>query len=229
MNSTQKNYEIQSRMLNSTQKIGISQYFEYLYRIRSKPSQYSFPRENISIKKTIYEPFKDPFIIESNKKHKLKIYSILDEPPLPKLNYVYLDVRERLKNNKQIYKKIAERALSVENSKYQESIFNQNSRIEEIRKYKKLPVHIGKRALKIMRNSQTKEFQVDYKKYFGKKKDLRLPDININKNTKHEKLFQTEINIDQNSVNEPSIENSEKLKEHKYEDISHQKQGHLNQ
>jgi hypothetical protein len=214
-------------VINSTQKIGISQYFEYLYRIRSKPIQYSFPRENISIKKTIYEPFKDPFIIESNKKHKLKIYSILDEPPLPKLNYVYLDVRERLKNNKEIYKKIAERDLSVENSKYKENIFNQNSRIEEIRKYKKLPIHIVKKALKTMRNSKTKEFQVDYKKYFGKKKDLRLPDINNNKNTKYEKLFQTEINT--NSVNEPSIENSEKLKEHKYEEISHQKQGHLNQ
>ncbi len=227
MNSTQKNYEIQSRMFNSTQKLNVSQYYKYLYQIRAKPSQYSFPLEKISIKKNIYEPFKDPLVIESNKKHKLKLYNILEEPTFPKLNYVYLDVREKLRNNKERYKKIAERALSVENSKYQENIFNQSPRIEDIRYYKKLPVHIPKRSFKFLRNSRTKEYQIDLKKIVGKNQDLILPGIIGNKNPKHEKLFQTEINTNQNSVNESSIEKSEKLNEHKHEEISHKKQGYI--
>ena len=63
-------------------------------------------------------------------------------------------------------------------------------------------------------------------KKYHKEKTLILPSIN-NKN-RNDKIFQTEINnTSGNSDNEQNIKESKELKEHKYDEISHQKQGHL--
>ena len=67
------------------------------------------------------------------------------------------------------------------------------------------------------------------KKYYNEGSNyLLLPAINKQKN-KNEKLFQTEINENSggNSDNEQKEHDSKELKEHKYDEISHQKQGHL--
>ena len=73
------------------------------------------------------------------------------------------------------------------------------------------------------------------KRYFKEKsQQLILPSINKNKNKnkiRFDKIFQTEIENSNNSKDsiekEQNNKNDVKLNEHKYDEISHQKQGHL--
>ena len=236
MNSVQKQYELKSRMFNNCKKIDLTEYFKFLDEIRRRKNQYIIPQDkkNIIIKRVINEPFKDPSVIEENRRQKERLYTIIDEKPLPKLNYEFLEVRDRIRNNKEKYREIAERALSVENTKFIDRVFNQKPRIGEIRIYKKLQ----KRYSKIMKSSLTSHYDDDEnKKPSRRSENIILPNINGHKegkNDKIEKIFQTEININNNNnnnssenENEQSMENSEKMNEHKYNEISHQKQGHI--
>lgn len=223
MNSLQKQYELKSRLFNDNygKNIDETDYFRFLDRIRTRKNKYVIPPEKISIKNIIYEPFKDPEVIEANRRNKLRLVTIMDEPPLPPLNNIYLEVREKIRHSKEKIREIAERALSVENSRFQDRVFNQKSSIDEIRIFNKL----HKRRSKLMKISKTKNYEDDYKKFSKKMQDLILPRINQHKD---EKVFQTEVNTNNVSQNEQSMEQSaEKMKEHKYNEISHQKQGHI--
>ena len=222
MNSLQKLYELKSRMLNKSLKIDPEEYFKFIDQIRSRPNLYTIPQEKISIKSSVYTPFKDPFIIQANKKNKSRIYSILGETPSPRLNYDYLEVREKNRNSREKYREMAERALSLENAKFQDRVFNQKTRIDEIKNF-------NIKRIKLIKYSGTKDYESDYRKYIRKtrEKDLILPNINSHKQDKSEKIFQTEVHSKNNSLTESNIENGEKMKDHKYKDISHQRQGHL--
>ena len=226
MNSVQKEYELKSRLFNDNygKNSDVSDYFRYLDRIRTRKNKYVIPPEKNVIKKIVYQPFKDPEIIEANRRNKLKLYTIIDERPLPQLNNIYLEVREKIRHSKEKIREIAERALSVENSRFQDRVFNQKTNIEEIRTFKKL----HKRRSKLMRNSRTNNYEEDYQKYSKKMQDLILPRINQHKEEKNDKLFQTEVCTNNVSESEGFMEKAgEKMKEHKYNEISHQKQGHM--
>ena len=241
MNPIQKQYEFKSKIPTLFHKIEPEDYFRYLSIINTRKNQYLETQTKFNIKRNIYEPFKDPSIIEANRRLKLKIYSIIEEPPLPKINKEYLEVKETITRNKEKCREIAQRALSIENEKYKNEVFNQKPRVELFRKIKKLHINHNNnsRANTISRTKRSE----NEKKYSDKNtNDLILPKINRRREKKEkerekekdeiiektEKLFQTEvIPHNNNSVDDQSIENTERLNEHKYEDISHQKQGHI--
>lgn len=229
MNALQKLYEIKSRMINKNQNnsktIDASEYFKFLEEIRTRPNRYIIPQEKINIKANNYEPFKDPSVIKSNKRFKLKLNSIYEEPPLPKINIEYLEVREKNRRSKEKYREMAERALSEENSKYQDKVFNQKPRVEEIESCRLYT--INNRRNKEIKTSRTKDYESDYRKYYGNYHNLVLPNINRHKDmkTENEKIFTTEVNTDNNSLNDQYMENSEKMKDHKHDEYSHRKPG----
>ena len=126
---------------------------------------------------------------------------------------------------------MAQRALSIENEKYKNEVFNQKPRVDLFRKIRKL--HINRSNSRVNIISRTKRTENE-KRYSGNNiNDLILPKINRKREKREkdeniEKLFQTEVIMNNNnSLDEQSMENSERLNEHKYEDISHQKQGHI--
>ena len=220
MKTIQKQYELKSRMFNNYKEIDPYDYFRYIDQIRTRPNQYSISTERNVIKKIIYEPYKDPNVIEANRRHKLNLYKIFKEPALPKLNNEYLEVREILKNNKDRYREIAERALSFENMKFQDRVFNQKPRIVENCFYRKIP--------NLIKSSTNGDFESEYRKTLRKSNHLRLPAINKHKEGKFERLFQTEVNTTRDiNENEQSGDNTINMKDHKYKDISHLKQGHI--
>ena len=228
MNSVQKEYEFRSRIFNDNygKKADVSDYIRFLDEIRTRKNRYIIPPEKNVIKKIIYEPFKDPDVIEANRRNKLKLYTIIDEKPLPKINKLYLEVREQIRHSKEKYREIAERALSVENSRFQDKVFNQKPRIGEIKLLKKL----HKRYYKLMKTSRTNDNDnEDVYKYSKKTHDVILPSINQHKEEKGEKIFQTEVYYNNNATEtDQSMEKSaEKMEDHKYSEISHQKQGHI--
>ena len=218
MNNLQKLYDYKANVLDIEPKISQNEYFKIIDQIRSRPNQYSKAPEKINIKRNSIEPFKDPDVISTNKRFNLKIDTILDEPSLPKLNFDYIEIRKKLKKNKDIYRDIAKSVLNTENEKFQDRVFNQKPRVENTANLLK-DYEISQIYKNIGRNCRI------VKKYH-KEKTLILPSIN-NKN-RNDKIFQTEINnTNGNSDNEQNIKESKELKEHKYDEISHQKQGHL--
>ena len=222
MNQLQRLYDYKSSILDYDKKIVETEYFNILNQIKTRQNQYTIPPEKINIKRSICEPYKDPDVINSNRKYQLKISSMIDEPTFPKLNREYLDNRKKLKRNRDIYRDIAKRVLTTENEKFQDRIFSQKPRIEItsilLKEYEQSQVHKN-----LGRNN------TGLKKYYKENSNyLLLPTINKQKN-RNDKLFQTEINNNSvgNSDNEQKERDSKELKEHKYDEISHQKQGHL--
>ena len=219
MNYLQKLYDIKSQLLIKNQKINASEYFYFIDQIHSRPNQYIIPQKKIYIKSSIYEPFKDPFIIRENKKHKLRIFNVLDSHSSPKLNYEYLEVRDNIRHYKEKQRELAEKSLSLENSKFKERVFNQRPRIEEYKSFRTINYNDND-------NSRNKDYENNYKRYSRKSHNLILPDINEHKNKKP-KILKTDINSNHNSLKEQLLENGEKMKDHNYEEMSHHKQGHI--
>jgi len=207
MNPSQKYYEFISfnPKFNPTFKEDSKvKYFKCLNRILSRQNQFSMFNGNNMAKKFIHNPFKDPFLLKENKRIQLRLCNILDEPITPKINRIYMNVRERIKHNKKIYKVMAGRALSLENIKFQERVFNQKGLIDDNFKIKK--------NLKKLKKHKSSHFAPI---------DIVLPKISKDA----EKLFQTEINNFKKEVEK--VENNDKLDEHPHEDISHERKGNL--
>ena len=220
MNPFQRLYDYKSSILDYDQKVLQTEYFRIIDQIKTRPNQYAIPPEKINLKSNIYEPYKDPDVINSNKKFNLKISTIIDEPTFPKLNTEYLDMRKKLRKNKELYRDIAKIVLTNENEKFQDRVFSQKPRVENtnllLKEYEQAKIYKS-----LGRNNN------GIKKYYkGNTNPLILPMINKQK-SRNEKIFQTEINNSRSNENEHDVKNSKELKEHKYNEISHQNQGHL--
>ena len=230
MNSLQKKYELNCRLLNQNQRV--SEYYRYLEQIRLKPNNFSINYDPVVMKKIIYIPYKDQNVIRSNRRMISKLNSIIDEPAIPKLNNEYLEVKELIKNNKDRYRDFQERSLSIENIKYKERVFSQKPRVEEAKKLKQLYEETHEKYLRILKNSRTKNYENEYRKFSHNNSRLVLPPINSVSVSKEpsEKIFQTEVisKYDNDSYDNKSEEiESVKMNEHKYNEISHQRQGHI--
>ena len=211
MNTQHQLYALTSPSLSGSSKekqSNTSEYFRILNKIINRPNQFTLPQNKIKIKKMINEPFKIPEVINENKRHKLKILTILEEPPLPKLNKIFIETRKQLSQNKKLYRDIEEKSLFIENMKYNERIFQQKSIIEDYICPNKKPI-INLNSIK----SYKKPTAQNTVSSVEEKKELVLPKIQNNK----EKIFQTEINEFPRNI---ELNNSK--------DIVHEK-GHLNE
>ena len=138
---------------------------------------------------------------------------------MPKLNLEYLDIREKLRKNRERYRDIAKSVLNTENEKFQDRVFNQKPRIENTIALLK-DYELTQTYKNIGRNSR------GLKKFYKEKTNVRLPSINKHK-VNYDKIFQTEINnTSGNYDTEPNVKDAKELKDHKYSDITHQKPEH---
>ena len=220
MNARQKDYELRSRLFNINNNQKISDYFRFIDQVKSRPNQYTTGAERSSKRRFIYAPYKDPNVIRDNKRFKLKIYKIIEEPVLPRLNLEYLEVREILRNSRERQKEMAQRALSVENDYYKERLFGNNRSKVEVRRLK---------------NSKTKQFESDFLEFIGNPSGVVLPPIHrssknsFKRKQKSEKIFQTEVNSNLNDSdkldNDQSL-NSAQMRDHQAKEITHKKRGY---
>ena len=220
MNARQKDYELRSRLFNSNNNQKISDYFRFIDQVKSRPNQYATGEDRSSLRRFIYAPYKDPNVKRENKRFKLKIYKMMEEPVLPRLNLEYLEVREILRNARERQNEIAQRALSVENDYYKERLFGHNRSKVEVRRLK---------------NSKTKQFERDFLEFMGNPSGVVLPPIHrSNKNSSKrkgnsEKIFQTEVNSNLNDSdnldNDQSL-NSGQMRDHQAKEITHKKRGY---
>ena len=219
MKPAQKLYDYKSSILDSSLKELETEYFRIIDNIRARPNLYKIAPKKLNLKKNVYEPFKDPDVINSNKRLQLRIDTIIDEPSLPKLNLEYLDIREKLRKNKERYRDIAKSVLNTENEKFQDRVFNQKPRIENTIDLLK-DYELSQTYKNLGRNNR------GLKKFYKEKTNVRLPSINKHK-INYDKIFQTEINnTSGNYDTEPNVKDAKELKDHKYSEITHQKPEH---
>ena len=219
MNPAQKLYDYKSSILDSNSKVIETEYFRIIDNIRTRPNLYKIAPEKYNIKRNAYEPYKAPDVINSNKKFQLRIDTIIDEPSLPKINLEYLDIREKLRKNRERYRDIAKSVLNTENEKFQDRVFNQKPRIESTMDLLK-DYELSQTYKNLGRNNR------GLKKFYKEKTNVRLPSINKHK-VNYDKIFQTEINnTNGNSDTEPNVKDAKELKDHKYSEITHQKPEH---
>ena len=219
MKPAQKLYDYKSSILDSSLKELETEYFRIIDNIRARPNLYKISPKKLNLKKNVYEPFKDPDVINSNKRFQLRIDTIIDEPSLPKLNFEYLDIREKLRKNRERYRDIAKSVLNTENEKFQDRVFNQKPRIENTIDLLK-DYELSQTYKNLGRNNR------GLKKFYKEKTNVRLPSINKHK-INYDKIFQTEINnTSGNYDTEPNVKDAKELKDHKYSEITHQKPEH---
>ena len=218
MNARQKDYELKSRLFNNNQKV--SDYFRFIEQVRSRPNQYTTGAERSSKRRFIYAPYKDPNVIRDNKRFKLKIYKIIEEPVLPKLNLEFLEVREIIRNSRERQKEMAQRAISVENEHYKERLFGNEK---------------SKGEIKRLKNSKTKMFESDFLEKMRNPSGVVLPPIHrssknsIKRRENTEKIFQTELNSnlnDSDNLDNNQTQNFDKMKDNRAKENIHKKSGY---
>lgn len=221
MNTAQKLYDSGFNTITGAQQLNPFKYYSILKLINQRRTQYpSFGK--INIKKVNKIPYQDYFIIESNKKYKKKIKDMREKPVMPKINSLYLELDQRIKNNKSkiINNKI--RALTLENNKYNIRVKNQKPKLLKAEFLRKLFIENHDKYLEILlRNTR-------FKKKVGTSQDqkapyIKLPNLSQYKGGLFRNHYRTEYNLDENG---DSNNNSVEQKDHKYKEISHQKQGH---
>ena len=215
MNSFQRQYEFGFRLATNIQRFSSTNYFKSLDNIRKRQIQIPTPKKYI-IKKFSNEPYKDFFVLRENKRIRLRLDSINEKPPAPKLNFEYIKLGEIMRNNKERNREMYQKAISLENSKYTARIKEQKPIILTAKALDKMFAE-HERYVEILKSPcimrRSKESQV--------KTPVYLPKIEKRINA-HSK---TEFNLD--SDNEKSNDNSMEMNDHGAKEISHQKRGHI--
>ena len=190
--------------------------------IATRKTQYpSFDKFNIKRIERI--PYKDHFVIESNKKYKNKITDCRQKPVIPKINTLYLELDKRIKINKEKIKVSQSRALTLENNKYNIRVKNQKLKLLKADFLKKLFLENHNKYIEILLRSSR------FRKKQGKSSDLKrqyikLPNISGYRDGMFTNMHsKTKYNLDEN---DESRDNSIEQKDHKHKEISHQKQGY---
>ena len=203
MKICQKQYELGFLLLNSPNRFSINHYFNNLKLAKSRKNLYP-PINNHIPKKTYTEPFKDYETVKSLQKLQLRIDTINERQPLPKINKAFIEIKTRINNNKGKTKELANRALSLENIKFTRRIMNQEPRIMKCKLLDKLYFEKHEKYVEMSK----RRIVGDISKF-----QFKLPKL--------KKKQKTELNNE--------FEKSLNLKEHDYKDITHQTQGHLDE
>ena len=137
---------------------------------------------------------------------------------IPKLNLEYIELEQRMKNNRDRAREIYNRALSLENAKFALRVFTQKPRFMHTKFLEKL----------YEENYQTKSPKRTINKSINTKKlRVYLPKISGYKDWRYSIHSRTEANLDDDNDNEIGNNSSVELKEHGQKETKHQRQGHI--
>ena len=208
MNLSQKQYELSLRLFNPELNDSTN-YFNNLNLAKSRKNPFTSPKKYV-IKHVSTEPYKDFYVINENKKIKIRLDTISNKPVEPIINNEYIELEQRIKINKEKNREIFKRGLSKENEKYSSRIFSQKPKVISTKLLEKLYIETHDKYIEQLRgkNSTRNKGKDQAVKIYGK---IVLPKISSYKN------WITEIN-DNNK--------SKEMETHGHKEIAHQKPGH---
>ena len=201
MNFSQKQYELNLRLFSSDLS-DPSNYFNSLNLAKLRKNPYASPKKYV-IKHVNTEPYKDFYVINENKKIKIRLDNISNKPVEPILNNEYIEIEQRIKNNKEKNRELYKRCLSKENEKYSSRVFTQKPRVINTELLEKLYIETHEKYIEQLKPKKVNKNNNKATRLYGK---IILP-----------KISGYNINMDLNENN---------LKNHGREEIAHQKPGH---
>lgn len=201
MNFSQKQYELNLRLFSSDLS-DPSNYFNSLNLAKLRKNPYASPKKYV-IKHVNTEPYKDFYVINENKKIKIRLDNISNKPVEPILNNEYIEIEQRIKNNKEKNRELYKRCLSKENEKYSSRVFTQKPRVINTELLEKLYIETHEKYIEQLKPKKVNKNNNKATRLYGK---IILP-----------KISGYNINMDLNENN---------LKNHGREEITHQKPGH---
>ena len=203
MNFSQKQYELNLRIF-STDLSDSTNYFNSLNLAKLRKNPYASPKKYV-IKHVNTEPYKDFYVIKENKKIKIRLDNISNKPAEPILNNEYIEIEQRIKNNKERNRELYKRCLSKENEKYSSRVFTQKPRVINTELLEKLYIETHEKYIEQLKPKKVNKNNNKTTRLYGK---IILP-----------KISGYNINMDENNK-------SKELKNHGREEIAHQKPGH---
>ena len=225
MNITQRLYDTRLKMISSDNNFHPSFFFQSIDVIRARKTVYPL-FQPFCLKKKPQIPYKMNYVIESNKVFTTKMDDIMNKKPRAKINKAFLELEERIKNNKKKNRENKERALTLENMKYTNRVMTQKARVLNAKYLKKLYSENHDKYLELLsrpmrlKNSKKMSKTISYR--------TRLPYIS---STATEGFYsKTRFKTDNNllcSTNEQSKENSLELTEQRRDEMIHNRPGHI--
>ena len=221
MNALQRQYGKSLLTINCEERLNPSIYYKTLKIISKRRTHYPSSDQFIS-NKISQIPYKNYFVRESNKQYNLKLKEIRNKPVKPKINSDFKDLTEKIKYSIERNKQLKTRALTLENKKYINRIKDQKPKLLRAKYLNEIfKENHDKYIASLLRNSR-------FRKKEDKRNSFRLPYVKSNiryKNgsTAAKMHSKTEYNLDEGSSKDNSIEQ----KDHKYNEISHNQQGHI--
>jgi hypothetical protein len=225
MNITQTLYDTRLKMISSDNNLHPFFFFQSIDVIRARKTVYPL-FQPFCLKKKPQIPYKMNYVIESNKVFTTKMDDIMNKKPRAKINKAFLELEERIKNNKKKNRENKERALTLENMKYTNRVMTQKARVLNAKYLKKLYAENHDKYLELLsrpmrlKNSKKMSKTINYR--------TRLPHIS---STATEGFYsKTRFKTDNNllcSTNEQSKENSLELTEQRRDEMIHNRPGHI--
>ena len=179
MNFSQKQYELSLRLL-STDLNDSNNYFNSLNLAKARKNPFTSPKKYV-IKHINTEPYKDFFVINENKKIKIRLDTINSRPVEPILNNEYIELEQRMKNNKERNREIYNLGLSRENEKYSSRIFSQKPKVISTEMLEKLYAETHEKYIEQLKSKNTtrNKGKDQAVKIYGR---IKLPKISAYKN-----------------------------------------------
>ena len=226
MNITQRLYDTRLKMISSDNNLHPSFFFQSIDVIRARKTVYPL-FQPFCLKKKPQIPYKMNYVIESNKIFTTKMDDIMNKKPRAKINKVFLELEERIKNNKKKNRENKERALTLENMKYTNRVMTQKARVLNAKYLRKLFAENHDKYMELLSRPMRLKNNKKMNRTMNFKTHLPKISSTVTEGFYSKAKFKNENSNLLSSTNEQSKDNSIELTEQRRDEMIHNRPGHI--
>ena len=227
MNFTQRLYDTRLKMFPSDNNLNPSSFFQSIDLIRARKTNYPLYQIYYLRRTKPQIPYKMDYVIENNKIFTTKMDDIMNKKTKPKINNAFLELEERLINNKKKNRENQKRSLTLENTKYTNRVMGQKARVLNAKYLRKFFAENHDKYLELLsrpmrlKNNKKMSRIINFK--------TRLPKISstVTEGFYSKARFKTDNSNLLSSTNEQSKDNSLELTEQRRDEMIHNRPGHI--
>ena len=226
MNITQRLYETRFKMITSDQHLDPFYFLKNIDLIRSRKTMYPMYK-TFYLKKKPQIPYKSNLVMENNKRFSERMGGIMNKKVVPKINNVFLELEERLKNNRIKTRNNKIRALTLENEKYANRVWTQKPIVLNAKYLKKLYSEKHDKYIELL--LRPKKIKIHKKMKFQRTFNFnkKLPNISATSTDGFNSRYRSNTENMMETTYSQSKENFLELTEQRRNEMIHNKPGFL--
>ena len=227
MNFIQRLYDTRLKMISSDNNLNPSYFFQSIDLIRSRKTNYPLYKLFYLKKNKPQIPYKMNYVIESNKIFTTKMEDIMNKKAKPKINNAFLELEERLINNKKKNRENNKRALTLENEKYTNRVMGQKARVLNAKYLRKLFAENHDKYMELLSRPMRLKNNKKMNRTMNFKTHLPKISSTVTEGFYSKAKFKNENSNLLSSTNEQSKDNSIELTEQRRDEMIHNRPGHI--